>query len=537
MSARVLVREDVGEPGLALLREHFDVDTGFDWTVEELAERIGGYDAILIRSATKLTAELIERGQQLQIIARAGVGVDNVDVEAATRRGIVVANAPQSNVVTAAEHTLALLLALARNVPQAHASLTAGRWERSSFSGVELYEKHLGILGFGRIGQLVAVRARAFGMHVIAFDPLVSSERFRELGVEKAARITDVYARADFITLHLPMTEETRGIIDAKAIASMRRGVRILNVARGGLIDDAALEAGLADGSVGGAALDVFPEEPITDYPLFTGHANVVVTPHLGASTAEATDRAGLQSAEQIVAALSGGAVTTAVNIPSVGAEEMAALAPFLPLAERLGRLAMGLAEGASVERIEAAFLGRIADLDTRLLTVAVLTGAMQGRTEQPVNYVNASAFAAERGIVVEEKSSREAQDFNELIRVTVEAGGERVSVAGTGVGPGHLPHLAEVWDNRFMVELERHVSVFRYADVPGMIGHLGNVFGGHGINISAAAVGRQPDAGENADTGYATMVVMTDQPVPDAVVAEVVASPEFVGGRSVTVA
>jgi D-3-phosphoglycerate dehydrogenase / 2-oxoglutarate reductase len=535
VSARVLVREDVGEPGLTLLREHFDVDTGFDWSVEELAERIGGYEAILIRSATKLTAELIERGDRLRIIARAGVGVDNVDVEAATRRGIVVANAPQSNVVTAAEHTLALLLALARNVPQAHASLTAGRWERSSFSGVELYDKHLGILGFGRIGQLVAVRARAFGMHVIAFDPLVSSERFRELGVEKAARISDVYARADFLTLHLPLTDETRGIIDAEAIAKMRPGVRILNVARGGLIDDAALEAALEAGTVAGAALDVFPEEPITDYPLFDGHSNVVVTPHLGASTAEATDRAGLQSAQQIVASLTGGAVTTAVNIPSVGAEEMEALTPFLPLAERLGRLAMGLAEGASVERIEAAFLGRIADLDTRLLTVAVLTGAMQGRTEQPVNYVNAAAFASERGIVVEEMSSREAQDFNELIRVTVEAAGERVSVAGTGVGPGHLPHLAEVSERRFMVELDRHVSVFRYRDVPGMIGHLGNVFGGHGINISAAAVGRQPDAG--ADGTYATMVVMTDQPVPDAVVAEVVASPEFVSGRSVTVA
>ena len=467
MSARVLVREDVGESGLALLREHFEVETGFDWSVEQLAERIGAFDAILVRSATKLTAELIERGERLVVIARAGVGVDNVDVAAATRRGIVVANAPQSNVVTAAEHTLALLLALARNVPQAHASLDEpSRWERSKFSGVELNDKQLGILGFGRIGQLVATRARPFGMRVIAFDPFVSAERYRELGVEKAASVDEVYARADFLTVHLPLNDETRGIIDAGAIAKMRDGVRILNVARGGLIDDAALAAALDSGKVAGAALDVFPSEPITDYPLFTGYPNVVVTPHLGASTTEATDRAGLQSAEQIVAALTGGAVTTAVNIPSVGAEEMAALAPFLPLAERLGRLAMGLAEGSSIERIETSFLGRIADLDTRLLTLAVITGAMQGRTEQAVNYVNAAAFAAERGIVVEELSTREAQDFNELIRVVVVAGGERFAVAGTGVGPGHVPHLAEVWDHRFMVELERNVSVFRYRDV-----------------------------------------------------------------------
>jgi D-3-phosphoglycerate dehydrogenase len=532
VSARVLVREDVGESGLALLREHFEVVTGFDWSPETLAERIGEFDAILIRSATMLSAELIERGERLRVIARAGVGVDNVDVAAATRRGIVVANAPQSNVVTAAEHTLALLLALARNIPRAHASLTAGRWERAKFSGVELYEKQLGILGFGRIGQLVAARARGFGMHVIAFDPLVSAERYRELGVERAANVDAVYARADFITVHLPMTDETRGIINAAAIAKMRDGVRILNVARGGLIDDQALQAALDSGKVAGAALDVFPREPITDYPLFDGYPNVVVTPHLGASTAEATDRAGFQSAQQIVAALTGGAVTTAVNIPSVDAEEMAALAPFLPLAEQLGRLAMGLAQGSSVERIEAAFMGRIAELDTRLLTLAVITGAMHGRTEQAVNYVNAAAFAEERGIVVEETTSSEAQDFNELIRVTVVAGGERVSVAGIGIGPSHVPHLAEVWEHRFMVELERHVSVFRYRDVPGMIGHLGAAFGRLGINISSAAVGRQPDPDHS---GLAAMVVMTDEPVPDAVVTDVLALEGFVSGRSVT--
>ncbi|MCW3030822.1 MAG: D-3-phosphoglycerate dehydrogenase, partial [Solirubrobacterales bacterium] len=305
--ARVLVKEKIGDSGVELLREHFDVEVGVDWSEQELAERLGEYDGIVIRSATKMTAELIERGERLRVIGRAGVGVDNVDVEAATKRGIVVANAPQSNVVTAAEHTMALLLALARNIPQAHQSLLEGRWDRSKYSGVELYEKTLGVVGFGRIGQLVAQRARGFGMRVLAFDPFVSAERYRELGVEKAADSDEIYAQADFITVHLPKTPETEGWLNAEAFAKMRDGVRVLNVARGGLIDDAALKDALDSGKVGGAALDVFPSEPITDYPLFDGYDNVVVTPHLGASTAEATDRAGYQSAEQVVAALTGG--------------------------------------------------------------------------------------------------------------------------------------------------------------------------------------------------------------------------------------
>jgi D-3-phosphoglycerate dehydrogenase len=266
---KVLVKEKIGDSGIDLLKEHFDVELGFDWTDEQFAERIGDYEGILIRSATKLTAELIEQGTKLRAIGRAGVGVDNVDVEAATKRGIIVANAPQSNVVTAAEHTMALLLALARNIPQAYASLTSGKWERSKFSGVEVYEKTLGIVGFGRIGQLVATRARAFNMRVLAFDPFVSADRYRELGVEKAESSEEIYAQADFITIHLPKTPETQNWLDAEAFAQMRDGVRILNVARGGLIDEAALGEALQSGKVGGAALDVFPSEPMTENPLF----------------------------------------------------------------------------------------------------------------------------------------------------------------------------------------------------------------------------------------------------------------------------
>ena len=532
--ARVLVKEKIGESGVALLREHFEVDLGVDWSDEELAERLGEYEGILIRSATKLTAELIERGTSLRVIGRAGVGVDNVDVEAATRRGIVVANAPESNVVTAAEHTMALLLALARNIPQAYVSLTQGKWDRSKFSGVELYEKTIGILGFGRIGQLVAQRARGFGMRVLAFDPYVSADRYRELGVDKADQAADIYAQADFITIHLPKTPETQGFLGAEAFAAMRDGVRVLNVARGGLIDEQALQAALDSGKVAGAALDVFPSEPMTENPLFA-YPNVIATPHLGASTAEATDRAGYQSAEQVVAALTGGVVSTAVNIPAIGAEDMDMLGPFLPLATQLGRLAMELAEGSSVERIEAAFLGRIADFDTRLLGIAVIVGALQGRTEEQVNMVNAPSMAQQRGIVFEEKVVSEAQDFNELIRVTVVAGGTRVAVAGTGIGPNRVPHLVEVQGRRLTIELAPHVTVFRYEDLPGMIGRVGTSFGAHGVNISSAAVGHSPDGAEQGDDRrLAAMVVTTDAPVPKEVVAEIVASDGFVDGWSV---
>jgi D-3-phosphoglycerate dehydrogenase / 2-oxoglutarate reductase len=531
--ARVLVKEKIGDSGVELLQQHFDVDLGIDWDDAQLLERIGEYDGILIRSATKMTAELIERADRLKVIGRAGVGVDNVDVPAATKRGIVVANAPESNVVTAAEHTMALLLALSRNIPRAHASLIDGKWERSKLSGVELYEKTLGVLGFGRIGQLVAQRARGFGMRVLAFDPFVSAERYRELGVDKADRPEDIYAQADFITIHLPKTPETEGFLSDEQFAAMRDGVRVLNVARGGLIDEEALARALDTGKVAGAALDVFPSEPMTENPLF-GRPDVVVTPHLGASTAEATDRAGYQSAEQVVAALDGGVVSTAVNIPAIGAEDMEVLGPFLPLATQLGRLAMSIAEASSVERIEAAFFGRIADFDTRLLGLAVIVGALEGRTEEQVNLVNAPSMAQQRGIVFEEKAVSEAEDFNELIRVTVVTGGERVAVAGTGIGPNQIPHLVEVQGRRLTIELERHVTVFRYEDLPGMIGRVGTIFGAHGINISSAAVGHTPDSADGPERRFAAMVVTTDAPVGPEVVKEIVASEGFVDGWSV---
>jgi D-3-phosphoglycerate dehydrogenase / 2-oxoglutarate reductase len=526
---KVLVAEKLADSGVDALREHFDVDLGVGWSPEELADRIADYDGLLIRSATQVTADLISRADNLKVIGRAGIGVDNVDVEAATKRGIVVANAPQSNIVAAAEHTIALMLAVARNVPRAHASLVEGRWERSKLSGTELYEKTLGVLGFGRIGQLVAARMRGFGMRVVAYDPFVTEERYRELGVEQMESPEALFAAADFITLHLPRTPETRGILNADAFAQMKDGVFIVNCARGELIVDEDLQAAIDAGKVAGAGLDVFHQEPITEHPLF-GYPQVVVTPHLGASTAEAQDRAGVQTAEQVVAALTGGVVSTAVNIPAISAEDQELLGPFVPLCRKLGALAMGIAEGAPMERVEIEFLGRIAERDTRFLTLAVLMGVLTGRVEDEVNLVNAPSLAEERGIVVRESREPNARDFSDLVRVTIAGGDGPVRVVGTLVGRRNRPHLLEAWGQRFNLQLEDHVAVFRNTDQPGMIGRVGTLLGERGVNIGQMVVGRSEDGG---DTG-AVMVLTTDAPMSRELLDEVVALDGFTDGRAV---
>jgi D-3-phosphoglycerate dehydrogenase / 2-oxoglutarate reductase len=527
MSAqRVLVKEKIADSGVELLRQNFEVDLGLEMENGELEERIGDYDAILIRSATKLTADLIERAGRLKVIGRAGTGVDNVDIAAATRRGIIVANAPESNSVAAAEHTMALVLSLLRNVPQAHGSLVGGRWERSRFGGSELYGKTLGVLGFGRIGQLVAKRAQAFEMDVVAFDKFVSAERFRELGVEGVGDTAELYERADVITLHLPKTPETVNWIDAGAIAAMRDGVRIVNAARGELIDLDALLAGLESGKVGGAALDVFPSEPFTEHPIFE-REDVVVTPHLGASTAEAQDRAGQVTAEQVTAALTGGVVTNAVNIAAVRPEEMEALAPFVPLCEKLGRLAQGLGNG-SIDRVVAEFRGRIADHDTRLLGIAVLVGILSGHTEEPVNLVNAPQMAEERGIDLVEQRDTISDDFTELVRVRIESGDDAVEVAGTGVGPRNEPYLVSVWGEGFYLPFADHLAIFRYRDQPGMIGRVGTSFGEEGVNIVSAAVGASGDR--------AVMALTTDAAVQQSTIDRILEIDGFFAGRAVDV-
>ena len=488
---RVLIREPIAEAGIDLLRERFDVEVDSNG---DLAGKIGGYDAIVIRSATKLTADVLERAERLKVIGRAGVGVDNVDVDAATRRGIVVANAPESTVTSAAEHTIGLLVALARNIPQAHAALKQGRWERSAWGGIELEGKTLGVLGFGRIGQQVARRALGLGMRVIAYDPFVAKERFRELGVERGESPDEVLAQAEFLTLHLPLTPETRGFLDRAAIAKLPEGARVINAARGELVDEDALAEALRSGRIAAAALDVYSQEPYSG-PLLELE-NVVATPHLAASTEEAQDRAGVIVAEQVAAALEGAVVTNAVNIPAIRAEDLELLGPYIPLAAKLGRLAMHLAEGRA-ERITLSYYGSLAGYDTRLLTVAALNGAFQGRSEQPVNYVNAPVIAAERGIEVLEERRRASRDFTNLVRVEVRSNGDQVRVAGTTIGNEHRQWLVSALGFELEMELAPLLVFFRYDDVPGVIGRVGTLFGEAGVNIANMAVSRTRRGGK----------------------------------------
>ncbi len=487
---RVLVREPIAEAGLELLEGKFDV---VEDRTSDLASIIAGFDAIVIRSATTLDASLIERAVRLKVIGRAGVGIDNVDVDAATRRGIVVANAPESTVVSAAEHALALMLALARNIPQAHAALKDGRWERPRFAGIELSGKTLGVLGLGRIGREVARRALALGMRVTAYDPFVALERFRDLGVEPAT-LDEVYAAADMITLHLPLNDETRGVLGAQAFAAMRDGVRIVNAARGELVDEAALTEAIRSGKVAGAALDVFEEEPYSG-PLLQLD-QVIVTPHLAASTAEAQDRAGVIIAEQVVSALEGGLVATAVNIPIVEQSDLEVLGPYIPLAATLGRLASSLLS-ARPERIVVAAHGPLSGYDTRLLTVAALNGVFQGRVDQAVNYVNAPVIAAERGIDVSEQRYGASQHYTNLVQVVIAADGEEIEVSGTTVGPEHRLFLAGALGFAIDIELAPRMAFLDYDDMPGVIGRVGTMFGEAGVNIANMAVSRTKEGGK----------------------------------------
>lgn len=510
---RVLVREPIADSGLALLRRRFEVVEDAE---SELGAIIGEFDAIIVRSATVVDASLIERASRLKVIGRAGVGVDNVDVDAATRRGIVVANAAESTVDSAAEHAIALLLALVRNIPQAHAALTAGTWDRKRFTGTELAGKTLGVLGLGRIGRQVARRALGLGMLVVAYDPFVAAERFRELGVASAASLEEVYADADVISLHLPLNDETRGLLAASAFARMKDGVRIVNAARGGLVDEDALVQAITSGKVAGAALDVFAEEPY-DGPLL-GLPQVVVTPHLAGSTAEAQDRAGVVIAEQVAAALAGEVVRTAVNIPVVDPLDLEVLGPFVPLARKLGRLAMALS-GAWPSRVAIAVHGPLAEHDTRPLTVAALNGAFQGRVDEVVNEVNAPLIAAERGVEVSEQRLAVSQHYTNLVRVAVSADETEVDVAGTTVGPEHRLFLAGALGFAIDIELAPYMAFLSYDDVPGVIGKVGTMFGEAGVNIANMAVSRTTEGGK------ALMAFSIDSAPPPELVEQVEAA------------
>jgi D-3-phosphoglycerate dehydrogenase len=518
---KVLVTERLSEAGLELLRRDFQVDVRPELARAGLAEAIGPYDALVVRSQTRVDADVIAAGENLKVVARAGIGLDNVDVDAATRRGVMVVNAPQSNIVSAAEHTIALLLAQARNIPRAERDLKAGRWERSAYQGVELQGKTLGIVGLGRVGALVAARCAAFGMRIIAFDPYVPKERAKEIGIELMPTLEALLVQADFISVHLPRTPDTEGLIGARELALVKEGARLVNTARGGIVDEEALAKALEEGRLAGAALDVFASEPTTESPLF-GFDQVVVTPHLGASTTEAQDKAGTSVAEMVRLALSGEFVPHAVNV-SAGAEVAEVVKPFLPLAHKLGALLTGLAQGA-VRGVEAQYLGRIADADTRVLTLAIVRGVLSGVVHEPVSFVNAPIIAGERGIAISEMRSTVSSDYVNLIHVRAETDDGPVGVAGTLVGKRNAERVLQV--NGYDIEMapSRYMLFFTYEDRPGIIGKVGTILGEADINIATMDVGR-PTRG-----GTALMGLTLDSPVPaeviDRIVTEVEAGP-----------
>lgn len=517
---KVLVTEKLSQAGLDLLSSEFQVDVRTELAAGGLAEAIGPYEALVVRSQTQVDASVLEAGTNLKVVARAGIGLDNVDIQAATRRGVMVVNAPQSNVLSAAEHTMALLLALARNVPQAHAALTGGAWERERFQGVELHGKTLGVVGLGRVGAMVAQRALAFGMRIVAFDPYVSKDRAKQLGVEIVPDLTPLLVQADFVTIHLPRTQETDGLIGGPELALMKPNARLVNTSRGGIVGEGALAEALGAGVIAGAALDVFEEEPVTSHPLF-GRENVVVTPHLGASTAEAQEKAGTAIAEMVSLALRGELVPYAVNVPA--AEVSEAVRPFLGLAERLGRVLTGLAEGA-MHSFSAEYLGQIGEQDTSVLTLAALKGALSTVVDEPVSYVNAPVIARDRGLSVSEKRSGLTQDYVNLMLLTAETDAEPVTVGGTLVGKRDQERLVRVYDFDIDMAPADHMAFFRYEDRPGVIGKVGSILGEAGVNIASMEVGRK-EAG-----GLALMGLTVDSPIPEDALESIV---EAVGLKS----
>ena len=509
---RILVTEEIAEGGLDRLRDaDHEVDVRLGLSPEQLLDAVRGVDALIIRSATKVTEPVLDAAQDLIVVGRAGIGVDNVDVAAATRRGVMVVNAPQSNILSAAEHTVALLLAQARNIPQAHAALKAGKWERSRWEGVELHGKVLGVVGLGRVGALVAQRALSFGMRLAAFDPYVSRDRARQMGVDLMP-LEELVRTADFLTIHLPKTPETLGIIGKDLLGQAKRGLRVINTARGGIVDEDALAWAVREGIVGGAALDVFAEEPTTSSPLFELDS-VVVTPHLGASTREAQDKAGDTIAEMVLLALGGDFVPFAVNVSATEASET--VRPFLPLAERLGSIYASLTDGLP-GALEVTYEGQLADYDTRILTLAVLKGVLRAGSEEPVSYVNAPQLAEERGVEVRETTSSAARDYVNLVSLR---GGEH-AVAGTLAGLRGEPRIVMLDDHTIDIPPALHMLVVRNEDRPGMAGLVTTAVGEAGVNISDIHLGRSP-------TGEAALMVLsTDEPVPPKLIEQLRAEP-----------
>ena len=509
---KVLIADKLSPAAVAIFKMRgveADVKTGLP--KEELLKIVDQYDGIAIRSATKITADVIKAARRLKVVGRAGIGVDNVDIPAATAAGVIVMNTPFGNSITTAEHAIALMMALARELPAANASTHAGKWEKNRFMGVELYGKTLGLIGAGNIGSIVADRAKGLKMHVVAYDPYLSVERAQELGIEKV-ELDDLLGRADFITLHTPLTNETRNIISADAINKMKKGVRVINCARGGLVDEAALKVALDSGHVAGAALDVFTEEPAKANLLF-GHEKVVATPHLGASTEEAQENVALQVAEQISDYLLTGAITNALNMPSISAQEAQLVRPWIALAEKLGAFAGQLTE-TSIEAVEILYEGTAATMNQRALTQAALAGLLKPHLPE-VNMVNAPVVAKERGIKVSETRRDRQGIYEGYIKITVKTPEMTRGIAGTVFSDGR-PRLIQVKDINLDAEFAPHLLYVTNEDKPGFIGRLGTLLGEARVNIANFTLGR---AAPGAD---AIALVEVDGEVSEKVLADI---------------
>ncbi|HWR24593.1 MAG TPA: phosphoglycerate dehydrogenase [Methanosarcina sp.] len=522
---KVLVSDPLSNEGLEILKEHFTVDVSTGLSEEELAKIIKDYHALVIRSGTQVTQKIIEAADNLKIIGRAGVGVDNVDVDAATKKGIIVTNAPEGNMISAAEHTIAMMMAMSRNIPQANASLKAREWKRNKFMGIEVKGKTLGIIGLGRIGSEVAKRASGLEMNLMGYDPFISEKRATELGV-KLASVNEIAQQADYITVHTPLIKETRNIIDEAQFALMKPGAKVINCARGGIINEEALAKALESGKIGGAAIDVFIEEPPFSSPLLN-FDSVIVTPHLGASTQEAQVNVAIEIASEVVSVLTGGLAKNAINIPSVKPEAMAILSPYIRLAEIMGKIAGQLVEG-NYEKVEIGYIGEISGKDTRPLTVSALKGLLEMALGSAVNYVNAPSLAKSRQIAVVESRSESSEEYASTISIKLTGGDMTKLIAGTVVGDE--PKIVSVDGDKLDIFPAGHMIFAKHINRPNVIGPCCGVLGKNNINISGMQVGR-------SEIGTATMMVLNvDSEVPAPILEELRSVPGILSAKVVTI-
>jgi D-3-phosphoglycerate dehydrogenase len=524
---KVLISDNLSTCGVDILKKAgLEVEFRSKTTVEEIEKMIGDYDALIIRSATKVTAGLLEKASKLKVVGRAGSGLDNVDIPAATKKGVVVMNTPGGNTVTTAEHTIGMIFASARMIPQAYSSMKAGKWEKKKFEGVELFDKTLGIIGLGAIGGVVANRCTALGMKVLAFDPFISTEKAKQLGIE-LADLDTIYKRSDFITLHTPKTKETAGLINKDTIAKMRDGVRIINCARGGIVNEADLYEALKSGKVAGAAFDVFEKEPPENHPLMTLD-NFIATPHLGASTLEAQENVATAVAEQIVDYLIAGTVRNAVNVPSVPADQLPSLSPYINLAERMGLFAAQVIEGG-LTQVTVEYSGDVSNLKLEPVTLAALKGLLTPMIQENVNYVNAPLIAKDRGIEVKVSKSSDTREYTSLITIKVKAGAKEMSVAGT-LNSKKEPRIIQVDDFPMETVPEGDMLVLMNNDKPGVIGGIGMLLGQNGVNIARMQFGREKQG------GLAMSVVSIDSAVSDDLMEKIKRLPNVLSVKQVKI-